>query len=47
LTGGPRLAANPANAVLNYIYALLEGEATLAARLVGLDPGSVSSTRTS
>jgi len=39
LTGGPRLAANPANAVLNYLYAILEGEATIAARLVGLDPG--------
>jgi CRISPR-associated endonuclease Cas1 len=39
LTGAPRLATNPANAVLNYAYALLEGEATLAARVVGLDPG--------
>jgi CRISPR-associated endonuclease Cas1 len=39
LTGAPRLATNPANALLNYLYALLEGEATLAARLVGLDPG--------
>jgi CRISPR-associated endonuclease Cas1 len=39
LTGSPRLAANPANALLNYLYALLEGEATLAARVVGLDPG--------
>jgi CRISPR-associated endonuclease Cas1 len=39
LTGSPRLAANPANAVLNYLYALTEGEATLAARVVGLDPG--------
>jgi CRISPR-associated endonuclease Cas1 len=36
---GPRLAANPANAVLNYLYALLEAEATLAARIIGLDPG--------
>jgi CRISPR-associated endonuclease Cas1 len=33
------LAANPANALLNYLYALLEGEATIAARIVGLDPG--------
>jgi CRISPR-associated protein Cas1 len=33
------MAANPANAVLNYLYALLESEATLAARTVGLDPG--------
>ena len=39
LTGSPRLAGNPANALLNYLYALLEGEATLAARIVGLDPG--------
>ena len=39
MANGPRLAANPANAVLNYLYSLLEGEATLAARTVGLDPG--------
>jgi CRISPR-associated endonuclease Cas1 len=39
LTGNPRLAANPANALLNYLYAILEGEATIAARVVGLDPG--------
>ena len=39
LTGGPRLAGNPANALLNYLYALLEAEATIAARVVGLDPG--------
>jgi CRISPR-associated endonuclease Cas1 len=39
LTGSPRLAGNPANALLNYLYALLEGEATIAARVVGLDPG--------
>lgn len=39
LTGAPRLAANPANALLNYLYALLEGEAAIAARIVGLDPG--------
>jgi len=39
LANGPRLATNPANAVLNYLYALLESEATLAARIVGLDPG--------
>jgi CRISPR-associated endonuclease Cas1 len=39
LANGPRLAGNPANAVLNYLYALLEAEATLAARIVGLDPG--------
>ena len=39
LTGSPRLATNPANAMINYLYALLEAEATLAARVVGLDPG--------
>ena len=39
LTGSPRLATNPANALLNYLYALLEGEAAIAARIVGLDPG--------
>ena len=39
MANGPRMAANPANAVLNYLYSLLEGEATLAARIVGLDPG--------
>jgi hypothetical protein len=39
LTGGPRLAANPVNALLNYLYAVLEGEAAIAARVVGLDPG--------
>jgi len=39
LAAGPRLAVNPANAILNYLYAILEGEASIAARLVGLDPG--------
>jgi len=39
LTGSPRLASNPANAILNYLYAILEAEATIAARVVGLDPG--------
>jgi CRISPR-associated endonuclease Cas1 len=39
LTGYARLAANPANAILNYLYAILEAEATIAARIVGLDPG--------
>ena len=39
IANGPRLAATPPNSVLNYLYALLEGEATLAARIVGLDPG--------
>jgi CRISPR-associated endonuclease Cas1 len=39
LTGSPRLAVNPANAILNYLYAILESEARLAAAAVGLDPG--------
>ncbi|MBZ5614840.1 MAG: CRISPR-associated endonuclease Cas1 [Acidobacteriia bacterium] len=39
LTGSPRLAANPANAILNYLYAVLESESRLAAASLGLDPG--------
>lgn len=39
LTGSPRLAANPANAALNFLYAVLESEAHLAAAELGLDPG--------
>lgn len=39
ITGSPRLAVNPANAMLNYLYALLESEARLAAAALGLDPG--------
>lgn len=39
LTGSPRLAVSPPNAVLNYLYALLEAEARLAAAELGLDPG--------
>jgi len=39
LTGSPRLAVNPPNAILNYLYALLESEARLAAAELGLDPG--------
>lgn len=39
LTGSPRGAANPANAILNYLYALLELEARLAIAALGLDPG--------
>jgi CRISPR-associated endonuclease Cas1 len=39
ITGSPRLAVNPANAMLNYMYALLESEARLAASSLGLDPG--------
>jgi CRISPR-associated endonuclease Cas1 len=39
LTGSPRLAVNPPNAILNYLYSLLESEARLAAVALGLDPG--------
>jgi CRISPR-associated endonuclease Cas1 len=39
LTGSPRLAVNPPNAILNYLYAVLESEARLAAAVLGLDPG--------
>jgi CRISPR-associated endonuclease Cas1 len=39
LTGSPRLAVNPANAILNYLYAVLESEARLAVAELGLDPG--------
>jgi len=39
LTGSPRLAVNPPNAILNYLYAVLEAEARLAAAALGLDPG--------
>src|ERR1700733_10283611 len=39
LTGSPRLAANPLNAMLNYLYALLESETRLALAALGLDPG--------
>jgi hypothetical protein len=35
----PRLAANPLNAMLNYLYALLESEARLVVAALGLDPG--------
>jgi CRISPR-associated endonuclease Cas1 len=39
VTSSNRLAANPANAILNYLFALIEAEATLACHAVGLDPG--------
>jgi CRISPR-associated endonuclease Cas1 len=39
LTGGPRLAVNPPNAILNYCFALLESETRLALVALGLDPG--------
>jgi CRISPR-associated endonuclease Cas1 len=39
LTRSPRLAVNPPNAILNYLYAILESEARLAISELGLDPG--------
>jgi CRISPR-associated endonuclease Cas1 len=39
MSSSPRLAASPANALLNYLYALLEAEARFACLAVGLDPG--------
>jgi CRISPR-associated protein Cas1 len=39
LTRSPRLAVNPPNAMLNYLYAVLESEARLAVSELGLDPG--------
>jgi CRISPR-associated endonuclease Cas1 len=39
LTGTSRTASNPANALLNYAYALLETETRVACLTVGLDPG--------
>ena len=39
LTTSPRLAVNPPNAMLNYLYAILEAEARLALAALGLDPG--------
>jgi hypothetical protein len=38
LTHSARLAANPANAVLNYLYGILETEARIACHAMGLDP---------
>jgi CRISPR-associated endonuclease Cas1 len=39
VTGNTRKAANPANAILNYLYAIAEAEARIAALAVGCDPG--------
>jgi|SRR5579862_25906 len=39
LTGNPRLAANPPNALLSYCYSLLEAAARLSCLAMGLDPG--------
>ncbi|MGA8534264.1 MAG: CRISPR-associated endonuclease Cas1 [Candidatus Tumulicola sp.] len=38
-TAGPRYAANPLNAMLNYLYALLESETRIALAARGLDCG--------
>ncbi len=38
LTGAPRAATNPVNALLNYVYSLLESESRLALLSAGLDP---------
>ncbi|MHB9129872.1 MAG: CRISPR-associated endonuclease Cas1 [Armatimonadota bacterium] len=39
ITGSSRKAVTPGNALLNYLYAILETETTLACQRVGLDPG--------
>jgi CRISPR-associated endonuclease Cas1 len=39
LTQSPRLASNPPNALLNFLYSLLECESRLSAAAMGLDPG--------
>jgi CRISPR-associated protein Cas1 len=39
LTNAPRKASNPANATLNYLYALLEAETRIAILTMGMDPG--------
>jgi len=38
-TPSPRRAINPPNAILNYLYAILEAEARIASLRMGLDPG--------
>jgi CRISPR-associated endonuclease Cas1 len=38
LTASPRVAANPTNAILNYLYAIAEVECRIACFAVGLDP---------
>lgn len=38
-TNANRKAERPTNALLNYLYALVEAEAVLACQVVGLDPG--------
>jgi hypothetical protein len=38
LTQSPQSAVNPANAMLNYLYTILLGEASIALNTMGLDP---------
>jgi CRISPR-associated endonuclease Cas1 len=38
LTQAPRLSVNPINALLNYLYAILEAETRIACLTLGLDP---------
>ncbi|HJQ49551.1 MAG TPA: hypothetical protein VJ838_03465 [Gaiellaceae bacterium] len=46
LTSSPRLAINPANAILNYLYAILEAQTRLAASPSASTPALASSTPT-
>jgi CRISPR-associated endonuclease Cas1 len=39
ITGNPRTATDPVNAMLNYLYALLEAETRIAVLTFGIDPG--------
>jgi CRISPR-associated endonuclease Cas1 len=39
LSGSQRLATNPVNAILNYVFSVVESESRLAAAALGLDPG--------
>jgi len=39
ITKSPRRAATPGNAILNYLYGILEVETSIACRTMGLDPG--------
>jgi CRISPR-associated endonuclease Cas1 len=39
LSGSSRLAGNPANAILNYLYAVVESETRLAVTALGMDAG--------
>jgi CRISPR-associated protein Cas1 len=39
ISGGPRLAINPPNSVLNHVFAVAESECRLALYACGLDPG--------